>query len=300
MTRLACAFEDQGATVIDLSVPGWRITSSAVEEMSSNLSSVLAEEYSGETYIVYQLFDNSSFMACDSNGDRSLPVKLGDGKYHVPGRLVMVSRDEFRELFTSILPLLRAGLQHNKMLLTPLARYLLQSCCNDPSHITNRKEQKFGASMGEAICEAKSWLKGLAFTRHIKNFSVICPNEMLGEGDRHFWGSDPVHMVEDGYNELGKRLMEAMLHAEVSRKTASAPTSAGPSVDWAERRAAWVKGNDSQVHRDYGLGGRGGHRGRGGYFPMKATDDSNRGDRGGGGRGRYNRGGRKYRPYKPY
>jgi hypothetical protein len=142
----------------------------------------------------------------------------------------MVSREEFRKLFTSILPLLRAGQQHTKMLLTPLARYLLQSCCNDPSHI-NRKELKFGASMGEAICEVKSWLKGLAFTRCIQNFSVICPNEMLGEGDRHFWGSDPVHMVEDGYKELGKRLMEAMLHAKVSRKPVSTSTSAGPSVD---------------------------------------------------------------------
>jgi hypothetical protein len=64
MTRLVYAFEDQGATVIDLSVPGWRITTSAVEEMCSNLSSVLAEEYSGESFIIYQLFDNSSFMAC--------------------------------------------------------------------------------------------------------------------------------------------------------------------------------------------------------------------------------------------
>jgi hypothetical protein len=52
MTRLACAFEDLGATVIDLSIPGWRISTNAVEEMSSNLSAVLAEDYSGETFIV--------------------------------------------------------------------------------------------------------------------------------------------------------------------------------------------------------------------------------------------------------
>jgi hypothetical protein len=71
-------------------------------------------------------------------------------------------------------------------------------------------------------------------------------------------------MVEDGYKELGKRLMEAMLNAEVSRKPASEPSSAGASVDRAERRAAWVKGNDSQVHRQYG-----GHGGLGRY-PMEA------------------------------
>jgi hypothetical protein len=140
MTRLVCAFEDLGATVFDLSILGWRISTSAVDEMNSNLSAVLAEEYSGETYIVYQLFDNSSYISCDSSGERSLPVKMADNKYHVPGRLVMVKREEFRKLFTSIPRILRAGLQHIKMLLTPLARYLQQSCCTDPSHITNRKE----------------------------------------------------------------------------------------------------------------------------------------------------------------
>jgi hypothetical protein len=147
MTRLACAFEDLGATVIDLSIPGWRGTASAVEEIRGNLSAVLSEEFEGETLVVYQLFDNSCYMSCNAEGERALPVKLLDNKYHIPGRLVMVNRDEFRDLFTAVLPILRAGQQHTKILLTPLVRYLLHSCCRDISHITNRCEPRYAATI---------------------------------------------------------------------------------------------------------------------------------------------------------
>jgi hypothetical protein len=260
-----------------------------VEEVKSNLSAVLSEDYEGETVIVYQLFDNSFYKSCNAEGVRTLPVKLLDNKYHVQGRLVMADRDEFRGLFTEVLPLLRAGLQHTKILLTPLVRYLLQPCCRDPTHLTNRCKPTYGTMIAEAMCEARAWLKGLAFTRRIKNFSVICPNEMLGHEDRHFWQEDPVHMVESGYKELGKRLLEAMLNAEVSRKMDSAGPSVASGTDWAVLRAPWVKENDSQVHRNYKE-----IRGRGNTVGLKWRPP--RGFRGG------NRGGgRPYRGRKnPY
>jgi hypothetical protein len=103
------AMEDIGAIVIDLSCPGWRITPENVSSMSHQLSTVLAEKYDGETLILYQLLDNNFYLACDADGNRSLPVKGRDGKYHVPGRLVTADRDEVRRLFTEALPLLRGG-----------------------------------------------------------------------------------------------------------------------------------------------------------------------------------------------
>jgi hypothetical protein len=142
------------------------------------------------------------------------------------------------------------------------------------------------------FCEAKGWLKGLAYTRRIKNFSVICPSEMLGMEDRHFWGNDPVQMEDTSYKEMGKRLIEAMTTTELSRKPSEAQTTfKKPTTDWAAMRASWVTGNDSQVHRNYG-GQEGGHRGQSGHS----------GNRGRGfinyrGRGRGFRRGRKFRPY---
>jgi hypothetical protein len=84
-TRLACALEDAGAIVIDLSVPGWRASTESVQRMISQLNGVLDEEYSGETIIIYQLYDNGVFLSCDENGDRKLPVKMKDDKFHLRG-----------------------------------------------------------------------------------------------------------------------------------------------------------------------------------------------------------------------
>jgi hypothetical protein len=186
--------------------------------------------------------------------------------------MVMVNRDEFRELFTGVLPILRAGQQHTTVLLTPLVRYLIQSCCRDPTHITNRCEPRYAAAIAEAMCEIKGWLKGLAFTCRLKN-------EMLGQEDRHFWDTDPVHMVEAGYKELGKRLLEAMANADVSCKTdvTTYQQSSMPGTDWAEMRTSCVKGHDSQAHRDYGANER--RRGRGGQ--KWRSHSSGKGSRGG-------------------
>jgi hypothetical protein len=49
MSRLANVFEDYGALVVDLSVPGWRASATNVEEMAGQLSSVLSKDFSGET-----------------------------------------------------------------------------------------------------------------------------------------------------------------------------------------------------------------------------------------------------------
>jgi hypothetical protein len=310
--RLACAFEDMDLNVVDLSVPGWRATSASVTSMCTQLSKVLNEDFDGETIVIYQLFDNSCYLACDAEGNRSLPVKGKDQLYHVPGRLVMADRDEFREMFTEALPLLRAGQDCVKVLLTPLMRYIVKPCCADPTHIINKgAEQPLGLALGESLNLIYDWLRGLAFTRRIRNFTVIDPNEVIQTKDnvlkaakqvKKFWKADPVHMSEEGYRVLGKNMLERILEADLSRRTDKEDgqsTGGRKMVDWAERRSAWVSKNDSQVHRRYDMeagpsGFRGGQRGgRGGWAGRARGHYKTRGGQ------RGNRGGYGSRP-RPY
>jgi hypothetical protein len=102
-----------GALVVDISVPRWRISAENVEIMIWDLKSVLDEEYNGETLIIYHLFDNSTYLSCAVDGTKQLPVKMSDGKYHIPSHVVYVDRSGFRELFTLALPLLRTGMDHS-------------------------------------------------------------------------------------------------------------------------------------------------------------------------------------------
>jgi hypothetical protein len=277
--RIAMAMEDIGAIVIDLSCPGWRITPENVNSMGQQLTSVLAEKFDGETLILYQLLDNSFYLACDAAGIRSLPVKGSDGKYHVPGRLVTANREEVRRLFTEALPLLRGGGDASKFLLTPLVRYLGKACCSDMTHVINSSDNLFASGLADKLGEVKDWMGGLAFTRRLRNYAVICPNELLKQEDvsksaaifGEYWASDPVHMSKEGYQDLAKKLLERMVEAELKRPTGKKVEAAKSTFDWAASRSDWVNRNDTAVHRIDTDGGN--RRGRGGW-------------RGGRGRGR--------------
>jgi hypothetical protein len=293
--RLACALEDSGAMVIDLSVPGWKATSENVTLAISELSSVLEEEFSGETFVIHQLYDNSSYLACSPDGERTLPVKLSDGKYHVPGRLVFVDRVGFRELFTTTLPLLHAGKNHIKILLTPIMQYALASCCDNPSHITNKREPAYGTALGEALSNIGEWLQDLAFTRRIHNFAVMCPTDVMQRADQqrkgNFWAEGPVHMTKDGYRFLANALLERFADVKLCRKVDSKPpvavaASSQKRPDMAAMRKSWVGDNDSSVHRRYDTnmedsrGNQSGQRGwRGGRRGWKGNRGGSRGGR---------------------
>jgi hypothetical protein len=260
-----------GGHVVDISVPGWRLSAENVESMIRDLQSVLKEEYSGETLILYHLFDNSTYLSYGADGARQLPVKQSDGKYHIPGRLVYVDRQGFRELFTMALPLLRAGKDNTKLLLTPLIRYAIESCCSNAGHITNKREANYGAALGEAMSNVAEWLQDMAFTRRICNFAVVNANDLLRAGSTpvNFWTEGPVHMNAKGYTPLSAALVDHAAVMKLSRKTDMKPLVGGAAgVDRAATRQSWVSGNDSAVHRNYDdvqRGGRGRGRGFGTY-----------------------------------
>jgi hypothetical protein len=56
--------------VVDISVRGWRITDSAVDEKVSELTEIVSQSDEKRTTIVYQLFDNCSFYAKKDDGRR--------------------------------------------------------------------------------------------------------------------------------------------------------------------------------------------------------------------------------------
>jgi hypothetical protein len=160
--RLANALDDLELRIEDISCPGWTVTEANVTKMAAQLQEVLAEEWDGPMYILYHLFENSVFMAVGKDGGRSLPVESRhDGQYHVLGELSCATRQEFKVLFSTALPLLQAGGQHHKVLLSPLLRYICAPCCSLAGHVTNRDEN-FGMTMGQAMLNLEKWLHDLA------------------------------------------------------------------------------------------------------------------------------------------
>jgi hypothetical protein len=102
--RLANALREAGMEVADLSELGWKITADSVAAMSALLKEVLEEDWDSEIVIVYQLFDNSSYIGIGTDGTGMPPVKGADGRYHIVGALSMVDREQFKQLFSLAVP----------------------------------------------------------------------------------------------------------------------------------------------------------------------------------------------------
>jgi hypothetical protein len=100
-------------------------------------------------------------------------------------------------------PLFKATGQLRKLILTPLARYWLKPCCDNPDHHTNYSSSSYLPCLGSNVFKLREFIRDSLFTRRTGNFRVICPNRMLGLGPMldddkaneisELWGRDAVH-----------------------------------------------------------------------------------------------------------
>jgi hypothetical protein len=57
-----------------------------------------------------------------------------------------------KALINGITPLLRAGGENGKIILSPLPRYM-KRCCKETDHLSNKKDGNYTSKMGEARCK---------------------------------------------------------------------------------------------------------------------------------------------------
>jgi hypothetical protein len=297
--RIAEALDKLGYRVADLSEPGWRVNVTNVDSAAESLRDCIAEDDRGKKQvIVYWLLDNSCYYAC-SAGRRSLPARGNDRKYHITGKLDLADRGEFKELFNNCVSLIRAGGDCQKVLVTPLGRYITDKCCGDSGHITNFADPGYVPAMGTRLEEFADWVKALAFTKRIRNFKILNPNNILGidftDPDEEnslteLWPKEPVHLAEFAYDSLADHTAGMAAERQFNRAEAQSADSGKRSKPRAERRESWVTSDEAVATRTDSRGKWPPNRGRGRGFHFK-----NRGSNAPGrGRGKWSRG---FRPY---
>jgi len=316
-SRMLDQISDPNLKLLDCTVPGFRITEQSVADMAKEIKGIASELPPKSTAIVMQLFDNSIYYGCREEGEMLLPKKGTDRVYHVEGALKIVKKSTFRDLFCLALSVIREAGDITIFLTVPLPRYLLEKCCSNPTHISNKYQADYESSMREALADIASWMKSMCEMRRLKNVVIYNPMEPLGllddEADEEqilqLWGADPVHPTEAAYKAIGDHLSEAITCHMAEAKAQAAADEAkkqAPATSAKKqlpvRREAWISGTEpvakrqatsssylargSGYSRPYYQGNREA-RGRGGnHFPRPWK----RGFRGGRGRGGGRRG----------
>jgi uncharacterized membrane protein YgcG len=291
--RMAAAADRMGIDCVNLTTPGFRAHEDMIENSCHLLRDTLADPEDGvKTVIIYHLLDNNVFFETKPDGSRSLPEKSSDGKYHIVGRLEYADHNVIKGLVNAITPLLRAGGDMEKLILSPLPRYI-KKCCRDKSHLVNKKDEDYASTMGESLSDMRDSMKDLIYGKKIRAFKVINTLRLLMEDEdtaaekiKSYWSEDPVHMIPAGYEELIRELLKLVDTATYNRpvEIASGPVR-------GRKRRQWVSEDDTLAHRRYGSGSqkryRGGHshRGRGGHGESRGRGGNHGGGGSAGGRG---------------
>jgi hypothetical protein len=272
LRRTAVHLDTSKWEVIDLCSGGFRINDKSVSDAIAKVDTLKKDGMLSDYVAIIQLFDNSVYQVGGPGGTRHLPVSDNTGNFHIDGPLLLADKQGIRDLTNQLTPLIKILEGSKKVFLTPLARYWLKPCCQDPSHHTNFGASQYLPALGSNIFRLRDFIRDSLYTKRTTNFRVLCPNRMLGIGPQlsdadarrigGMWGPDPVHPSTDAYKE-----MAAALDAEVSdgsakytnppRSTAG-DTNKRSRLDLSSSRQEWVTGCSATLPRRDTISGGGG------------------------------------------
>jgi hypothetical protein len=140
--------------------------------------------------VVVQLLDNTSYLARSDEGG-NLPIcRYVDGVFHLEGDLMT---------FQNLEQLLRVLEGWKVFLLTPMPRFLLETCCDELEHAPNRYWPGFEEGLRKNLSEFRTNHKDFLFTGGVRGFKGIDPSPALPNtvGEFNIWGEDPVHPLTE-------------------------------------------------------------------------------------------------------
>ena len=102
---------------------------------------------------------------------------------------------------------MEAAAAFNKILISPLPRYMNASCCPDPDHGPNIKEAGYKEQLEETVLASRRHIKDFAFRQGVWRIRVLGPRSLLRKLDLNIWPDDPFHMSAAGLDKLAKLII---------------------------------------------------------------------------------------------
>jgi hypothetical protein len=227
--------------------------------------------------------DNAYFMARPEDG---IPVqhKRGlDNIYHVEGDIICAPIESAKKMLQQVMPVFSTFSGHDKILLTPLPRYLYDSCCEEPDHAPNVLDLgHVDSQLADLDATYKMW-RGMLFKERAKCAKVCNAGPQLKQA--MYWSEGPVHPTKQGYGVIVDYLVNAIsaldkkrvVGADLDEQPARKRGADEPVDGWPKRNnwsaSAGIFANRWEAPRGGGNAGGSSRRGsfsnfnsRGGYF----------------------------------
>ena len=178
--RIAAELADmEDVELVDLSESGWRATAERIEAKQGELEAALNNSFNGPTMVVYHVLDNNIYCGSDRDGPLSAYYSAADGKWHIKGNLVMQTGQKLDQMLNQLLPLIRGGREHRKLLISPLRRYVSAPCCADPEHVCNFGSSRYLTKMVDDTTTIRDTMRQTFYRKKILNFRVTSGDKLM-------------------------------------------------------------------------------------------------------------------------
>ncbi len=163
----------------------------------------------------------------------------------------MISKEDMKELFILILPLIKAARGLKVIIIRPMPCYLIAKCCENPGHVTNSNTDSYIDGLIQGIKDVYSWINSTIFLRRIKDVKTFNPTHALGFNNYdvnidtlELWGENPVHPTPSGYRvRLASMVDDVLMYATVNT---------GPPPQQKKRQAVrepWIVASEPVAKR---------------------------------------------------
>ena len=119
-------------------------------------------------------------------------------------------------IFNQAKPLLVEAGDLKKILISPIPRYPKESCCRNPEHVPNLKEDSYGTNLEDAVLASRRNLNDFAFRQGIRNIRVLGPWSNLRKLGTTVWEDDPAMycMIRSGFDWLAELVVTCAMEAD--------------------------------------------------------------------------------------
>jgi hypothetical protein len=208
--RLAEVLKEKGVNVSCAATPGWRLAGHRVKEVVEMVSKMGKED----VLVLYGL-DACVFLDVDDDM-RSGPPRVGkDGRYHLRGKLTVVTGMQLEVLLDNLAAVLEACGDRQVVIVTPSPRFWIQCCRRhapkgDAAQVKEDKERLL-RELGKFRRALTGLLMKLKLTRSVR---LVNPLEVLDVATSvsgiESLMIDQVHWLSGCYNMIAEKVIEEM------------------------------------------------------------------------------------------
>ncbi len=264
--------ESIGRKVDKACIKGWRPTKNGVKEMAEQLEKKVTKD----SVVIFMGLDNGLYYAEDDDGERTLPKKDKEGKYHVAGQVQLASCKHARNMINNCTQLWEILADLKKVIGGPLVRYFRISCCELSSHCTNLGLPGYRRGILSDLADIKESIRDECTAMGMKNFKVVSLCDLMGihgsvEEDEaaRLLGEDPVHPSAEGFAVLAEKLINIIESENVTYL--GEKRELDNSLPDGEEMGSWRRKNLEWLF--FGVSGTGRWQGRKKYEEQKRKED---------------------------